>query len=377
MLRVVFHPRYRDYDLGPEHPFSPLRLDMTLDLLAALGHPLDPVAARPAEPDDLHAVHDPEYVTAVESACGAVADVAAARFGLGTPDTPVVAGLAEAARWIAGGTAVAARLAAEGDGSRVLQLGGGFHHARRRLAAGFCIYNDLAFALRGIAQRRTRVAYLDLDVHHGDGVQEILYADENVMTISLHESGEYLFPGSGWLHELGQGMGRGLKLNLPLEPFTEGDGYLEALRRTVEPALEFFRPDLLMVQAGADAHFSDPLADLMLTTRDYERIFRQVLGFADSYCGGRVVFTLGGGYAPTATARVWAILALVLGGHEVPETTPPEWRKAWANRLGVPAPELLHDPPDAFEPVPRRAEIDRHNLQLVERLMDAVAPLWW
>jgi hypothetical protein len=187
----------------------------------------------------------------------------------------------EAARWQVGGTLAGARLICAGE-KRVLQLGGGLHHAQRNNASGFCVYNDLAIAIHHLARHGLWVAYLDVDVHHGDGVQQILYEDKRVMTISLHESGQYLFPGTGATHELGAGLGRGLKLNVPLEPFTEGESYLEVFDRVVPAAFEQFKPAVLVVQAGADAHFDDPLADLLLTTRDYEAIFRRVLAVGDS-----------------------------------------------------------------------------------------------
>jgi acetoin utilization protein AcuC len=356
MPRVIYHPAYRGYDLGPEHPFSPARVDMVLDLLRELG--VTPELEPPAQssPEELLEVHDADYVRAVEAASGGQLAGDLAGLGLGTPDNPIVPGMAGAARWLAGGTLHGARAIAAGEADVVLQLGGGMHHARRRLASGFCLYNDLALAIRHLVGARMRVAYVDIDVHHGDGVQEILYADEDVLTLSLHESGEYLFPGSGWPHELGQGMGRGLKLNVPLEPFTEGPSYLAALERVAGPALDFFRPDALVVQAGADTHHLDPLADLMLTTHDYERVVRLLLDLAGQHTRGRALFTLGGGYSPAATPRLWAILYLVLHG--------------------LPVPEALHDPADPYPAIPRRAEIEGRNRVMVDRLLDAVARYW-
>jgi len=377
MTRVIYHPGYTTYDLGPEHPFSPVRVEMVVDLLAALGVDLEALEPEALTPDDLREIHDEDYVSAVEAASRGEPIPDPADFGLGTPDNPIVPGMAEAARLIAGGTVLGARLIADGEASTVLQLGGGFHHAHRRLASGFCLYNDLALAIRTLTQRRMRVAYIDIDVHHGDGVQEILYADEDVLTLSLHESGEYLFPGSGWLHELGVGMGRGLKLNLPLEPFTEGESFLAVLEETATAALEFFRPDAIVVQAGADGHYQDPLADLMLTTQDYEQAYRLLLDLAGTFASGRVLFTLGGGYALSSTPRAWTILALVVLGLPLPERVPEAWRVRWQERLGAAIPPTLHDPDGSFDPIPRRGEIEGHNRELVQRLLDATAPLWW
>ncbi len=376
MPRVIHHPAYSSYDLGPEHPFSPVRIDMVLDLLAELGVTPELVAPPQATVDELLAVHDSDYVDAVEAASGGGAGSSAAEFGLGTPDNPIVPGMAEAARWLAGGTLHGARLIASGEANVVLQLGGGFHHARRRLASGFCMYNDLALAIRHLTGARMRVAYIDVDVHHGDGVQEIFYADEDVLTLSLHESGEYLFPGTGWPHELGQGMGRGFKLNVPLEPFTEGDSYLEAFAKVSEPALEYFRPDVLVVQAGADTHYLDPLADLMLTTRDFERLARGIHRLAERFTRGRALFTLGGGYSLHATPRLWAILYLVLSDLAIPEALPPAWHERWSEKLGGRSIATIHDPADPYPAIPRREEITNQNRGMVDRLLDGVARYW-
>jgi len=377
MPQLIFHPAYSRYDLGPQHPFSPVRVEMVLDLLAALG--VEPGLVTPPQlaVSDLLAVHDEDYVAAVEAVSAGRPCEGLANFGLGTPDNPVVPGMAEAARWLAGGTVHGADLIAAGEAGVVLQLGGGFHHARQRSASGFCLYNDLVLAINRLTRAGLRVAYIDVDVHHGDGVQELLYSDENVLTLSFHESGEYLFPGTGWLHELGRGMGRGLRLNVPLEPFTEGGSYLEVFSDVTRPALDYFRPDVLVVQAGADAHYLDPLADLMLTTHDYEAIFRQLVDHAAHHTGGRVLFTLGGGYSLQATPRVWTILALTLLGVPLPDALPPAWVERWQQRLAVSLPERLHDAEAPFDPIPRRGEIERQNRAVVQHLLDAVAPLWW
>ncbi len=376
-LRIrIHHPGYGRYDLGPEHPFSPVRGRMLLDLLERLGIQVEPVQPEPLAVEEPAAVHTREYVEAVEAASSGRELEDLERWGLGTADNPVVPGIAEGARHIAGGTVLGARLLTGGRATKVLHLGGGLHHARPALASGFCLYNDLALAIHHMVEHGWHVAYPDLDVHHGDGVQEIFYGHDRVMTISLHETGEYLFPGTGWLHELGRGMGRGLKLNLPLEPFTEGDTYREVLLEAADSALTWFRPDALVVQAGADAHFSDPLADLMLTTRDFERIYRDVLELADRTAGGRVLFTLGGEYSLTATPRIWAILYLVLHDLQIPERLPETWRRRWQEELGLELPETLHDPEDAYPPIPRRPEIVHNDRDLLRRLLDSAAPIW-
>ena len=376
MCQIIYNPAYKKYDLGLNHPFDPVRAEMVLDFLKGTGCLKTPLEAEPVSAEYLTAVHDESYIRIVEAvSCGEnlknIED-----FGLGTLDNPVIKGMAEGARAQIGGTVLGARLLIEKKYNKVLQFGGGFHHARRNLAAGFCIYNDLALAIKEMTKNNLHVVYLDLDVHHGDGVQEIFYSDENVMTISIHESGEYLFPGTGWLHELGNGIGKALKLNVPLEPFTEGDSYLEIINYIVEPALRWFKPEVLVVQAGADAHYSDPLADLMLTTQDFEKIYRRVIELVDQYSNGKVLFTLGGGYSITATPRIWILLYLILFGMKIPERLPEDWRLKWQKKINKELPVFLHDSIPAFDPVPRKQEIVKHNHELIQRLMDAVSPYW-
>jgi len=349
---------------------------MVLDLMKELGCQRKTLVPEIASEDDLLTVHDKDYVDAVEAVSRGeeVSDIES--FGLGTFDNPVVAGMAEGARHQTGGTILGARLLIEGKAKKVLQLGGGFHHAHKNLAAGFCIYNDLAAAIKKMTDAGMHVAYIDIDVHHGDGVQEAFYSDENVMCISFHESGEYLFPGTGWIHELGKGMGRSLKLNVPLEPFTEGESYIEVLKGIAVPALKWFKPDAIVVQAGADAHFSDPLADLMLTVQDFEIIFQTLIKFADEYSKGRALFTLGGGYSIMATFRIWSILYMTFLGLAIPERIPEAWREKWEMKIGKKIPEIFYDALPAFDAIPRKEEINRHNKELIRRIMDAVTGDW-
>jgi len=376
MASVIYHPAYRQYSFGEHHPFSPVRVDMTLDLLRELGAPVRPIAPEPATREEILEVHADYYVRRVE-ALSAGEEVPDARdYGLGTPDTPAFRGMDEAARWHVGGTLAGARRLCEAGEKRVLQLGGGLHHARRNFASGFCVYNDLALGILALLRHGLWVAYLDVDVHHGDGVQQILYDEGRAMTISLHESGKFLFPGTGDVHELGTGVGRGLKLNVPLEPMTEGRSYLEVLDAVVPRALERFRPGVLVVQAGADAHFEDRLADLMLTTRDYEAVFRRILGWADAFTSGRVLFTLGGGYSFRASARVWALLYLLVHDLPVPAEIPEAWRERWRAAAGEELPARFHDPEPSGEAVANRDEITRRNRQAAERLLEAAVPYW-
>jgi len=374
---LLFHDRYLDYDFGPEHPFSPVRQEMVVSLLDALGHPIDDAVAPPvATRTDVRRVHSERFVAKVETASDGQAPPQAWEYGLDTGDVPVFEGMDAATRGLVGGTLHGARLIAEDDATRVLQLGGGLHHAHRGRASGFCVYNDLSVAIDGLRGQDLRVAYVDVDVHHGDGVQALHYDDPGVLTISLHESGQYLFPGSGAVDEIGEGGGEGAALNVPLAPHTEAESYREVFDRVVPYALKQFDPDVIVAQCGADAHFQDPLADLLLTTRTYEALFRQLLDLADTHTDGRILCTLGGGYHLDAVVRVWTLLALVVQDREIPEATPADWRAEWTDALDADLSPTLHDPEPTFD-VPRRSAIAEQNRRRATQVLELLAPHWY
>ncbi len=377
MFEIIYHHKYSLYNLGKEHPFSPLRSEMVIDLLTELGVMKTPIEPEAVLPEELEIIHSKEFIDAVEKASVGEIPPDIEKYGLDTQDNPIVKDMALGARYICGGTKLGAQLLVEGKAKRVLQFGGGLHHAHYDSAAGFCLYNDLALGINEMVKHGWNVAYLDLDVHHGDGVQEIFYSNENVMTISIHETGEFLFPGTGWVHELGKGMGKSLKLNLPLQPFTEGESYLSVIEKSVVPALSWFRPDALVVQAGADPHFSDPLADFMLTTQDIEVIYRRVLELAEKYTKGNILLTFGGGYSITATTRIWTIIYHIVNGLKLPEKLPENWRKKWQDYVKGEMPKYVHDKPNPYPPIPRKHEIESQNKEVVRRLLDAVSTDWW
>ncbi len=374
MFKLIFTRKYAKYNLGAAHPFSPLRMKMALELIEALDEKPAFIEPEPVKPYALLEIHSKEYVDAVEKTSAGENFPDAEKFGLGTADNPITLGMGEGARYICGGTLLGAKLIAEKKTKIAFQFGGGLHHAHRNSAAGFCIYNDLALAINEMTKSGMYVAYIDIDVHHGDGVQEIFYNNDKVMTISFHETGEYLFPGTGSIFELGEGAGKNLKLNIPLEPFTEGESFLYAVKTVCQTALSQFRPDAIVIQAGADAHFSDPLADLLLTTQDYEKLFRLLLELGNNFANGKILFTLGGGYSFEAAARIWTILYFTLKRKEIPPETklPENWRKRWSEILQTDLPEFLHDTPFPYEKIVRKNEIEAHNSDTVRRLLDLI-----
>ncbi|PRQ11329.1 acetoin utilization protein AcuC [Corynebacterium sp. 13CS0277] len=308
---LVYSEDLTGYSYGPHHPMGPDRVRLTVEL-ADYFHLLDlvEVAAPDPLPEDLLArVHDPEYLAALDSGA------AHPEFGIGTEDHPVVPGLAAHARAVAAGTLHATRAVWEGTHPRALNISGGLHHAGRRTQAGFCMLNDAAVAIEWLLQQgATRVAYLDLDAHHGDGVEQLFWDDPRVLTISVHESGLFLFPGTGFGHEIGGPHAAGTAVNVALEPATGDMEWLQAVHAIVPPLLQKFRPQILISQHGADGHASDPLTHLELSVDAMGKSYRSVARWAERFAGGRWVALGGGGYQRDAVARTWVhVLAAVAG----------------------------------------------------------------
>ena len=206
-------------------------------------------------------------------------------------------------------------------------------------------------------------------------MQFLHYDDPGVLTISLHESGRYLFPGSGSIEEIGEGAGRGTALNVPLLPHTESDSYRAAFDRVVPHALAHFGPDVIVAQCGADAHFKDPLADLLLSSQAYEALFHQLLDLADKHTNGQILCTLGGGYQLDAVARTWALLALIIQDIDLPTAIPDDWRERWRPHIDEDLSPTLHDPDPSFS-VKRRSAIETENQQTSEQMLEQVTPHW-
>jgi acetoin utilization protein AcuC len=378
----IWDPGFTAYRFGPDHPFNPRRLELAVSLMEAAGL-LEPprvsvVPPRPASDAELARVHSPEYIDAVKRlGAGAANPRDGWRWGLGTDDNPIFEGMHDACATVVGGTLRAAEMVMSGEVKRAFNIAGGLHHAHRNRASGFCIYDDLAAAIAWIREAHgARVMYIDYDAHHGDGVQGIFYRDPEVLTFSLHESGRYLFPGTGFVDELGEGEGYGYSLNVPLEPFTEDDSWLRAYASLLPDVAAAFRPDVIVLQNGCDAHVLDPLTHLRCTTRLYEETVRITREVADQYCQGRIVGTGGGGYSiwqvvPRAWALVWAELTEQKAGPDVPR----EWVEQWQGASPELLPQQLRDSPDTYSAVPRRAEIEAANSRTVESLRRMALPL--
>lgn len=327
---VMWGEKLLGYDLG-DHPLDPVRVELTMALARDLGLLDRPGVTvedpEPATDDELKRVHRADYLEAVKAAPG---DPFFRGYGLNTPDNPVFDHMHEASALVAGATLAAARGVWSGRFKRAVNIAGGLHHAMPSRASGFCVYNDPAVAIAELlSQGAQRIAYIDIDVHHGDGVQEIFADDPRVLTISLHESPLSLFPGTGFPTEVGGPEALGSAVNIALPAGTRDGGWLRAFHAVVPSVVRAFRPQLLVLQAGADSHFRDPLANLRLSVDGQRAAQLAVAALADELCEGKLLATGGGGYALMyVVPRTWThLIALVTGDPIDPATlTPPSWR---------------------------------------------------
>ncbi|MDE3075541.1 MAG: acetoin utilization protein AcuC [Chloroflexota bacterium] len=321
-----------EYDFGPQHPLQPVRVELAVELMRAYGL-LDRanvrlVAPRLASDEELRLIHAPDYIEAVRQASanhGALTSIP--EYCLGPGDNPIFAGMHEASAQVAGGTLQAAEFVLEGKQRHAFAIAGGLHHAMARCASGFCIYNDAAIAIEFLRRRGLRVVYLDTDVHHGDGVQAAFYATDRVLTISFHEDGRFLFPGTGSVHETGAGAGQGYSVNVPLPPGTGDEAYLFAFDALFPALVRAFRPDVIVNQNGADAHRKDPLAHLRASINLYRHIAGAVHRLSHELCAGRWLAMGGGGYdLYDAVPRAWTLLFSEMAGEaSLPPALPQSW----------------------------------------------------
>jgi acetoin utilization protein AcuC len=339
----LYSEKFLDYNFGPAHPLRPVRVKLTHDLLKSkriLDNPSVKVEGpRPATESELLTFHEKEYVNLVRkySLTG--------RGVLDMGDTPAFKGCYEATSLVVGASLEACDMIMNGSCEHAFNPSGGLHHAHPERASGFCIFNDPAVTIKRLQTKYhvKRLVYLDIDAHHGDGVMYGFYKDPGVLDIDFHESGRYLFPGTGFPDETGEGEAAGTKVNIPLPPGTGDDAYLSAFRRLVPSLVERFKPEIILVQCGADGHLDDRLAHLRLSTQTYREVLLEMHRLAHELCGGRFVLFGGGGYTLPNVPRVWAVAFATLAGLSEDDVIPEEWSSEFRALTGEDPPRKMHD----------------------------------
>ena len=337
MRQVVFlaSPAVWEHGHGPHHPLKPIRLQRTYELLEEYGafrpDNVRLAAPRRATADELALFHTPEYVDVVRALSQGDTTIPAHRYGFGPGDNPVFAGMYDSERLKVGSALQAAELLLRGECDIAFSYNGGLHHGAADFASGFCVFNDAAVAIHWLLQQGLQVAYVDIDVHHGDGVQAAFYDTNQVLTISLHQDGRTLFPGTGFSNETGTGSGEGFSVNVPLPPHTDDETYLWAFKEIVPPLLERFAADVVVTQLGVDTHNKDPLAQMALTTHGQEALFQMLRDICP-----RWLALGGGGYDMAVVPRAWTLAFGVMSEQTFPAGLPPQYQARYGG-------EWLHD----------------------------------
>jgi acetoin utilization protein AcuC len=358
----VYTDAYLDYDYGPTHPLRIIRLKLTYDLIRAydlLDLPsVQFIPTLKAEKKDLAAFHSEEYLNILKQANAGRLTGNAYCFGLGPGDNPIFPGLYDLSLLVTGATLQAVDFVADGKGEIAFNIAGGLHHAMKSRASGFCYINDPVIGIMRLLSRGKRVAYIDIDAHHGDGVQRAFYETNRVLTISLHETGTTLFPGTGFEYEIGEGEGEGYAVNLPFPHDTNDDVYVWAFEEVVPELIHAFQPDVMMTQLGVDAFYDDPLTNLHLSIRGYEKVLKKIKDLAPKW-----VALGGGGYNISNVARAWTLAWAVMNGIELKEDLPESFFKE-AEKKGIEGRELRGC---LRTPLPGQNEENRVEMERVVR----------
>ena len=315
-----------EHRLSETHPLKPARLRYTHQLLEAYGAFDTPRAAlvkpRLATEEELGWYHTPDYIEIVKRLSVNPNLPEQVRFSFGPGDNPAYEGIYEAMALSTGASVVGAELVASGDFDAAHSISGGLHHAMPGHASGFCVFDDPVIAIKSLQKAGLKVAYVDVDCHHGDGVQHAFYDTDEVLTVSVHESGQFLFPGTGFVEETGTGKGDGYSVNLPLYPYTTDEVYRWAFQEVVPPLLEAFKPDVLVSQLGIDTHFRDPITHMALTVQGFGQAVAYFRDVAPKWLA-----LGGGGYDLQAVARSWTHAFGIISEQDFPNEIPADYRE--------------------------------------------------
>ncbi len=372
----IYSDQFLSYKFRENHPFNQIRIQITLDLLNKMKaiNPKQIISPRKATDEEIALIHDPSYIEIVKRAgAGELTPEETMPYGIGSEDTPIFENMHEISALVVGGTLTAVESVMEGGFCQSLNIGGGLHHGFRNKASGFCIYNDSAIAIKYLVDKyNLRVLYIDTDGHHGDGVQDAFYDSSQVCTLSIHETGRYLFPGTGNVNERGNGAGYGYAFNVPIDAFTEDESFISVYEKAATEIAEYFKPDIIVSQNGADSHFFDPLTHLNTSIETFRVIPRIAKELAHKYCNNRWIAVGGGGYDIwRVVPRAWSLIWLEMTGQAQLATgkLPADWIKAWQEYSPLILPELWEDNKDLYQAVPRKEEIEEINKITLNRAL--------
>jgi len=364
---LVYSDEYLKYNLGMTHPLRPIRQKLTYELMRSLRVLDSPAVSvrrpRVATDDELLLFHDRAYLEMVKKY---------SRAGTGfldIGDTPAFKGCYEVTALVVGASLLAAEIVMGGEADHAFNPAGGLHHAYPDRASGFCIFNDPAIAVQYLKVRHglKGLMYLDIDVHHGDGVMYGFYDDPSLLDVDFHEDGSFIFPGTGFVYETGEGEGTGLKINVPLPPGTGDEDYLVAFRRIVPAVIRSYRPQAILMQCGLDGHAGDGLGHLNLTTKAYAEVASIVHRLAHEVCDGRLIMFGGGGYNPSNVARSWTLMFAEVAGLGLPDELPAEWLKVY-EKVGSDGPKGLRDEPQSASGGAVADSIERVMVELTKNI---------
>ena len=379
-MAIIYSDDYLKYYLSPDHPLRPQRLALAIRLMEEVGvfnnQNVSVAEPRECEIEELGLVHSSDYIELVKS----LSKTGEGYLDYG--DTPAFLGMFEVTRNIVGGSLKAADLINTGEVSHAFNIGGGLHHATSNRGSGFCVFNDVACTIRYIQKKYhlKRIMIVDIDCHHADGTQNTFYSESGVLTVSLHEDGTYLFPGSGFVFEDGEGEGKGYCVNVPLPPYTFDEAYLYAFNEIVPPLVRAYQPDLILQQSGVDTHYTDPLTSEALTIRTYLNVVRTMHSLAHEVCDGKYLLFGGGGYQMGVVARAWTSMLCEILDIPIPEVTPETWREFYENisrevGLNYTAPIKMEDPEVKIEEKAKKRILEDVEL-VVQEVKERVFPVY-
>ncbi len=363
-----------DYEFSQEHPLKPERLKLTYLLSKQLGllDKVDLFEPTMATREDLELFHTTEFLDAVQK-CGKelCSDY---KHGLGTPDNPVFPQIFETGAKYVGATLDGMKKVIGGQ-SNAFCISGGLHHAHRDSASGFCIFNDVAIAINYLQKKRPcKVIYFDIDAHHGDGVQNAFYRSKDVLTISIHQTGKTLFPGTGFVYETGGAEGTGYAINIPVIPGAGSPELIKIYHEVVKPLIESFSPDLLVTQLGVDGHYTDPLAHLAYTSHGYETVLNDIRDLSNDICKIGWLAVGGGGYNPVTVARLWTLFLAIILDEKIPEKIPEEFKASCESMGFSNYPEKIRDEEDVVQMYFSREEVNLDLDRTIRRVKELAFP---